>query len=322
MIKKNGVLTLPTILFYNGMKTDLESIFKNCAIMFDDVKLITASVSGAIVSSAGEDSHVESAVKSLLKESAFFQSNEFKKIFKYDSEFDLYSNELIADPSGENSFNSDKNKELFSLLVSKVVDKYETKIPKSDPRYDLTIGFYKNLILNNYSIFEQLTEKNPELSSLMSPIFRNLVFEVSRARLESPQDVIKEVEKINLIDFAQFTWDEILELRSSEFAKDFRIKFSELVSRFGRNIDTKTLNYELNKFIIDSKFRFISDNKPDLKRTVFRTLLGKVPIPKFLNPIAVYDSVDRIDKERYLGEEYGWIYFIEDVYEKQNRISR
>lgn len=120
------------------------------------------------------------------------------------------------------------------------------------------------------------------------------------------------------MDFGNFTWKEIFELRESGFVSVFRKSIFELEKSFknaSENKNIKKIVNELNACTID---RIIRKNRPNVKMTILKALLSAIPIP-IVNPIGLGISAIDIKDSIQRKKMDGWMFFIQEAKQKTER---
>jgi len=120
----------------------------------------------------------------------------------------------------------------------------------------------------------------------------------------------KEME-ITLPPISELTLDAIFELRLSPYINNYR----EFVYRAKKS---DTGSQELREKIEDAIWSIIGSNKPRASGSVLSRTLAAAPVPVPIplpNPFGVYKEIKEGKKERKLFNDYGWIWFINEVRE-------
>ncbi|CAM3897481.1 hypothetical protein VIAQ111709_18250 [Vibrio aquimaris] len=105
-------------------------------------------------------------------------------------------------------------------------------------------------------------------------------------------------------DFGDFTWEQIIELRSDPFIKSFRTKMhSSFRSKDNDPVDA------LDQLAIDGLWSVAEYAKPNLGKTLLNAILSNVPtpIPVYGIMSALKDGANKID----LAHDNGWLFFIQ-----------
>lgn len=113
-------------------------------------------------------------------------------------------------------------------------------------------------------------------------------------------------------DFGDFTWDQILELRSDPYVKSFRRKM-QLTFRVP---DEQSVNI-LDQRAIDGLWSVAEYAKPNLAKTLLNAILSNIPTPIPVYGImnAMKDGSDKID----LANNNGWLFFVQGARNIQAR---
>jgi len=171
----------------------------------------------------------------------------------------------------------------------------------------------------DYKLLTFLSKASPEFSGLYTELHEAAVLATLKETMVSDRTVISQIEEINHFDFAELSWQEILELRESDFADDFRKIVSEWVAEFSSSSSLIECQARLDRFIDDAKFDFIERNKPNLKKTVMGGILGNAPSPIVINPLGIASSIKRVHFESKLKKDFGWLLFINKARKSFNK---
>lgn len=104
--------------------------------------------------------------------------------------------------------------------------------------------------------------------------------------------------------FDRLSWDDVAELRQSDYLKGFRNKFFEL-SREGRSA-------QLMDEYRGALERLADYCRPHIGRNAVLGILGNVP-GLLINPISVGTSVFAVVKDLELRSQFGWVFFVRDL---------
>ncbi|WP_133255962.1 hypothetical protein [Rhodopseudomonas palustris] len=116
---------------------------------------------------------------------------------------------------------------------------------------------------------------------------------------------------VEIPGFNGLSWDDVAELRQSDYLKAFRTKFFQLsnAGRSSRIMD----EYR------DALERLADYCRPKVGRNVLLGVLGNIPLPIPINPISIGSSVQTVAKDLRMKSEFGWAFFVRDV---QTRITQ
>jgi hypothetical protein len=181
-----------------------------------------------------------------------------------------------------------------------------------DIRYDVTVAAFENW----FALSQQVScffIPNEWESKILHDFLKFLNAHEMQMRHPTYREFETVVTKL-LPSVDHLSLEEVLTLREHEYFASFRFKTKELADRVAKIDDvaevTRTIRDEERKDldILIKLFR----PKPKLK--LLRALISNIPIPlPFIpNPVAVYDSVETVNKERNTAREFGWLYFIRD----------
>lgn len=214
----------------------------------------------------------------------------------------------------------------FKKLGKSNVGYYSSEgINKTLSEKDVDIWTHHFLHTQKYSVVDiispQVLEKyfyKLSFSGLFSEIHEFIIREVFLQTVSAnPDAIIKKLSNVEYIDFTKLGWEKIIELRHSDFIKDFRKKIYEWTSNINTYDDPNKFSENLKKYIADLKFEIIDKSQPKLKFTTFKSLLGLLPIP-FINPISLLSSYSEIKNEYEKKKKYSWLYFIQEVKKNNN----
>jgi hypothetical protein len=309
---KYGIYTIESQLLHSEYYSENPSFFlKRNAILFD--KLVIADNSEIY----GFDKlhYLNGASKEVIK-----NKSDLEKILLSIKDFvsdDNSKKSVYQHPKHDDSMWGGENASDYIEFVS---DYYLKKVGKNSIS-ELERHEYKELqgyvgsISSDFQILSHAKEISKDFSALFSEVhekaFRHTYQNEERF---DKGDIIREMEKINFIDFGGLSWDEIIILRKSEFIKDFRLKIFDWTTDFLKTKDVVKFQYDLNKFINDAKFDFIERKKPNLKTTSILGILGNIPLPIPVNPISIANSVKEIRDEIKIKKDFDWLFFIQKAH--------
>ncbi|WP_143273699.1 hypothetical protein [Aquimarina sp. MAR_2010_214] len=309
---KYGIYTIESQILHSEYYSENPSLFlKRNAILFD--KLVIAD--GSEIYGFDKLHYLNGASKEVIKNKA-----DLEKILLSIKDFisdDNNKKPINEQPKHEDSMWGGENSSDYIEFVS---DYYLKKVGKSSisklGRYEYKeLKGYIGGISNDFQTLSLANEISKDFSALFSEIhekaFRHTYQNEKRF---DKGDVIREIEKINFIDFGGLSWDEIIILRKSEFIKDFRLKIFDWTTDFLKTKDVEKFQSDLNKFINDAKFDFIDRKKPNLKKTSILGILGNIPLPIPVNPISLANSAKEIRDDIKIKKDFDWLFFIQKAY--------
>lgn len=119
---------------------------------------------------------------------------------------------------------------------------------------------------------------------------------------------------VEIPGFDALSWDDVAELRQSDYLKAFRTKFFQLSSagRSSRLIDE----------YCDALERLADHCRPKVTRNVLLGVLGNIPLPIPINPVSIGSSVQTVVKDLRVKSEFGWAFFVREVQTRTAKITR
>lgn len=115
----------------------------------------------------------------------------------------------------------------------------------------------------------------------------------------------------------ELSLEEVLALRQHEYFASFRVKTRQLVDRVSSADDAA----EADRVIEEEERRDVKALqdlfRPRPLRTLLRAIIGNVPLPSLVNPVALYDAAAAVRRELKAAREVGWLYFVRDLKERR-----
>ncbi|MFW6046601.1 MAG: hypothetical protein ACOCP4_02280 [Candidatus Woesearchaeota archaeon] len=314
-LKKFGIFTPYSVNLYAETNSDNPANFlKRNAILFENLVIVPQGI-GPLDGSElfTKESYLNAYSKERIK-----QKEELKKILLTIEDFVNKEDDLrhfYMPQNPETSMWLGQNSSSYIDFIKKYVqikngyDKPE--IQSRDHKKELE--YYIGAISMDFQILAEVTRRFENFSGLYSEIHEQ-AFTATYGQKEvktNSKKVITAVETINYFDFGSLTWDEIIELRKSQFANDFRKKVWEWTNEFNSGVDNVEVENKIYRFIDDAKFDFIEERKPNQLKTSLTGILGNIPLPIPVNPISIASAIDQSVIDNKAKKEFGWLLFIQ-----------
>lgn len=313
--KKYGVFTPYSLLLYSECNKDNPANFlKRNAILFENLVIVPQGI-GPLDGSV------------MFTKLSYMNAYSKEKI-KYKKELEellLTIDDFVSDEASlrnyyipnnpETSMWMGSNSDNYIDFIKKYVQiKHGYDSPEIQSReHKKELEYYVGTISGDFQILTETIRNLDSFSGLYSEIHEQ-AFTATYGKMESKSEnkkVINAIETINHFDFGRLTWDEIIELRKSEFNKDFRIKIFEWTEEYSHNPNNIEIETKIEKFIDDAKFDFIEKHKPNLIKSTLTGIAGNIPLPIPVNPVSIVSSVNQVRKEKNIKNEFGWLFFIQ-----------
>jgi hypothetical protein len=141
----------------------------------------------------------------------------------------------------------------------------------------------------------------------------------SFVRLPAQHETFCDVKSSRVPDFADLSWEEIVELRDHQNYSHFRSKileFNEMITQGEVGKAGEMLEHLVNEALFD----IARLARPHVSRSVVKGLIGNLPLgPIPLNPFGLYFAAKDAAKEREIERLHGWMYFLFDLQEMATR---
>lgn len=108
-------------------------------------------------------------------------------------------------------------------------------------------------------------------------------------------------------NFEDFSWDEILELRSDKYIHSFRTVVYDLMKK---NVN---LDISLLEKVQSDLWSLAEYVKPNVGKTYLEAIGANLPSPIIVNPVGVAMSLRDIYQARQIDKKYGHIYFVQKL---------
>lgn len=176
---------------------------------------------------------------------------------------------------------------------------YEIERLRDDLLYDLA----SNLVLNNK--FEDTSINLPPILSRV--VKRNHLknSDLPIATLFSTELVIPDFDSI-------FDWNDVIELRKDSYITSFREKLKNI--KYSKSIDEHLVDELQN-----STYDLIDLVKPNKGANLAKAILGNLPLPIPVNPIAIAISLEGLANDKHIEKKYGHLFFLSKVRDIANK---
>ncbi|MEO9551918.1 MULTISPECIES: hypothetical protein [Flavobacteriaceae] len=310
MIPKFGLFTPYTLRFHSEYyNEDANAFLKRCMVMFENMTFVSRREQ--------DNDFIEKTIRT--------QTNEnIKGILEYFKPAEeLVTADFISDISftvkPESNMYYGPNHDTFVNFIKDFLTKkfgFDAHNIQNAKEYEM-LDFYATALSADFNYLFQISKKNEEVSALYTELHKDAYFTTYNQNAIIPERVLQKICSLNYFDFAKLSWAEIIELKRSKFISDFRIKFSEWLNDYSTSQNIEEFEKRIDRYIKESNFDFLSRNKPNVKSEVASGILGNIPLPFSIpNPVAIYSSISQVKKEIKLKNEFGWLFFIQEAYEK------
>lgn len=313
--KKYGLFTPSSINLYTETNIDNpDNFLKRNAILFENLVIIPMGI-GKLDGSMffTKESYLNAFSREKIK-----NKKDFSDILISIEEFveDEKIQEHIYTPRNTN--NSMWQGENSSLYVKFVMEYVQKKNGYNKPdiqsrEHKKELEYYVGTISGDFQTLTETSLMFPELTGLYSELHEQAFKATYSTEINATKEkkIISNIESINHFDFGALSWNEIIELRNSHFAKDFRKKIFEWTNEFNNGVNSSEVERKIEKFIDDAKFDFIDKRKPNLLKSTITGILGNIPSSFLFNPVSVISSIEQIFKDKKTNDEFGWLMFIQ-----------
>lgn len=313
--KKFGIFTPYSIILYSETNSDNPGNFlKRNAILFE--KLVIAPFGIGPLDGTG----IFTKVAYLNKYS--------KEIIKYKKDFSkilLSIDDFVDSEESRGNFYNPQDpetsmwtgecsKEYIQFVMDYVQKKNNYDKPGIQSReHKKELEYYIGTISMDFQILTEALIKFTDFSGLFSEIHEQAFIATYKKDIcaTNEKKIINSIETINHFDFGILSWDEIIILRKSGFANDFRDKIFEWTEDYKNGTNNTAVEEKIDKFIDDSKFDFIEKRKPNLIKSLLTGILGNISVPTIINPISLHSSLEQIINDKKTNKEFGWLLFIQ-----------
>ena len=321
---KYGIFTPYTSILYSECYNEKTSNFlKKNAILFDHLVLVPQGL-GPIGESGFNFTKMD-FLNGRTGEKIKYKSDLEKILLLID---DFVDNEPERDefynPTNDNEsmWSGSQSDNYIEFVTDYVVKKYNKESLSQLTRDEYKeLKWYVGTISYDFQVLSNATKKFDNFSAMFSEIHEN-AFRSTYKNYDFTLDkgnVISEVEEISFFDFGEFTWDEIITLRKSEFIDDFRNKIQEWTTEYIHSTNKIEFENKLEKYISDAKFDFIERRRPSLTKTSILGILGNIPLPIPVNPVSILSTVNDVRKDFKDKKDFDWLFFIQKAYKMNNK---
>ncbi len=310
-----GVFSPYTLMLHSQVTGENSAQFiKRALILFEKLLIIPTGIS------IGKNDAILTKEKYLFfidRYSPFCSSKEFHDLFLLDS--DLFED---TDKIYEKIWNNEDDDlwsgthgDTFVDFVSNYVENVAGKDASISEQWGMKKMFIGN-ISHDIKTLSWVMKTSNKLSGLFSDIHEQAIRATIGSRAPFYNKIVQTTGEINYFDFSQLTWENIMELRKSEFLKIFRNKIIEWTNEYSKEEKPEKYSANLKIFIEDAKFKFIDINSPQTRQSILTGICGNLPSPIIINPISLLSSISDAKKAITLKKDYGWLVFIQRAYSK------
>ena len=109
-------------------------------------------------------------------------------------------------------------------------------------------------------------------------------------------------------NLAEYSWNEIIEIRNHNYWSNFRNKITELSTSCCVQLKREILDEIVNKDLVEMVQHF----RPSVTKNVIKGVACNAPLPIPVNPLSIVCTGYDILKEINFEKKYGWMYFYLD----------
>lgn len=311
LLPKYGIFSPYTIMLHqNATGEHPKDFIKKALILFDKLLLIPSGLgdigaTNAIITKEEYLSHIDI-------NHPFCSSKEFQKMFLLDRDFFQDTEKLHKEIhyNKEDDLWMGPQGDIYVDWVRQYVDKVSDKDISAGDKLEMEKMFIGN-ISYDYKMLSYTMKLSNDFSGLFSELHEQALRATLNSGIKANDKVIKSTGNINYFDFANLSWESIIELRNSEFTKNFRIKIIELAEKYSNEDNPDQFSNDLTDYIEDSKFDFIGKKIPKTRQSILTGIGSNLPSPILINPIGVASSISDINKNKKIKNEFGWLIFIQ-----------
>ncbi|WP_405250517.1 hypothetical protein [Dokdonia sp. Asnod3-C12] len=226
-----------------------------------------------------------------------------------------FMNEISFSVNPESNMCYGPNREEFIIFIKNFLTKnfgFDAYNIKTKEEFEI-LDYYVSAVSADFNFLFQVSKKNKDISALYTELHRDAYTATYQGNSVSAERVLQKVCSINYFDFGKLSWEQIFELKKSDFLNDFRTKFNEWLIEYSELKDEQLFENKINKYIRTSNFAFLTKNKPKLGKSLTTGVLGNIPLP-IPNPISIYTSIEQINKDVKNRKDFGWLFFIQEAF--------
>ncbi len=317
MISKYGVFTPYSLNLYSECNTDSPANFlKRNAILFEHLVIVPQGI-GPL---DGSMLFTKSSYLNAFSREEIKNKSDFGNILLTIDDFveedklkDFYQPSDFNDSMWAGEY-SDRYLDFVYTYVQNKLGLPSKEIQSKDHWEELK--YYIGTISTDFQILHEARKRLEGFSALFTEMHENAfkaTYNLSQSKIDH-NPVINQIEEINCFDFGILSWDEIIELRKSEFVKDFRFHMFTWINEFYKTNDVDEFQKKINKFINTAKFDFIDRHEPDVSKSIISGIIDNIPLPIPVNPISVLSTISDIRKESKERKEFGWLFFVQKAF--------
>lgn len=309
MISKFGLFTPYTLRFFSDYyNEDSSTLLKRSLVLFDQMTYIS------------REKNNSDFIKNIVSSESTKNKTEILKYFVPATDFVskewITTNSFTVNPESNMYYGPNSN-EFLKFIKDFITKRFGFDAYNVIKREEFEIlDFYVSALSADFDFLFQLSKKNSEISALYTELHRDAYFATYENKTNLSERVLNKVCTLNLIDFGKLTWEQIIELKNSQFINDFRIKLFEWINEYNATDDESSFENSVEKYIKESNFKFLSQNTPKLGSNITTGILGNLPSPIIVNPVSIYSFIKQIKKDVQTKKDFGWLFFIQEVYSK------
>jgi hypothetical protein len=132
--------------------------------------------------------------------------------------------------------------------------------------------------------------------------------------------IIKDFVDLELPDFREFSWEEVLDLRRSSDSKAFREWLAHRHNALVRKQEAKWSEYHE---ILEALWECAKEITPNPSKTAIKGVASNLPVPVIgVNPLGIGFSISEIRKSIVRKRKHGWLFFLVEMRGLKDRESK
>gem|GEM_PF-6209493 len=311
-MKQGIVITDKSLYLWKDLNLDIESILKKLAILNNDLYFFSPDFIGR------SKVDTKDFLKYVLRNCIGHKTNLsfVDQIFNTNSNF---TNAIWSDFE----LHSGKIYEFMGFIKN-----FEEIIVHKHPTME---RYKKNTLvnfvygINHLNYIHEIARVETALGIYCSNFLPEITFNSTPFHLDYQNEILKKqkMDELNtftqileglFFDFGQLKWKNIIELRKSGFAESFRHEFRSWISSSDDKISFNQNLKNINKYIFDSSFKFIEENRSNPRKQIIKTVKFNFPLFVLpLNPYSLLHDTIQIKKQIDSEKKYAWLLFLEEL---------